>query len=56
MREPQPKAIQLKDYSPPAFSVETVDLDVEIRSDDAIVRAKLQIRRKRSGTAGSRRR
>ena len=49
MREPQPKAIQLKDYSPPAFSVETVELDVEIRSDDAIVRAKLQIRRNAPG-------
>ena len=49
MREPQPKAIQLKDYTPPAFSVETVDLDVDIRSDDAIVKAKLQIRRNAPG-------
>jgi aminopeptidase N len=49
MREPQPKAIHLKDYSPPAFKVETVDLDVTIRADDAIVRAKLQIRRNAPG-------
>src|ERR1700755_132361 len=27
MREPQAKAIQLKDYTPPAFSVDTVELD-----------------------------
>src|SRR5678815_426147 len=49
MREPQPKAIQLKDYTPPAFSVDTVELDVEIRADDALVRAKLQIRRNAPG-------
>src|SRR5687768_15346829 len=45
MREPQPKAIQLKDYTPPAFRVETVDLDVDIRDDHALVRAKLAVRR-----------
>jgi aminopeptidase N len=49
MREPQAKAIHLKDYTPPAFKVETVDLDVEIRADDAIVRAKLRIRRNAPG-------
>src|SRR4051812_25192760 len=45
MKEPLPQAIQLKDYSPPAFVVETVDLDVNIRADDAIVTAKLAVRR-----------
>ncbi|MGH8668350.1 MAG: M1 family aminopeptidase, partial [Burkholderiales bacterium] len=45
MREPQPKAIQLKDYASPAFRVETVDLDVDIRDDHALVRAKLVVRR-----------
>ena len=45
MREPQPKAIHLKDYAPPAFRVETVDLDVDIRDDHALVRAKLAVRR-----------
>jgi aminopeptidase N len=49
MREPQPKAIHLKDYAPPAFKVETVELDIEIRADDALVRAKLQIRRNAPG-------
>ncbi len=45
MREPQPKTIQLKDYAPPAFRVETVELDVDIRDDHALVRAKLEVRR-----------
>jgi aminopeptidase N len=49
MREPQPKAIHLKDYAPPAFKVETVELDIDIRADDALVRAKLQIRRNAPG-------
>jgi aminopeptidase N len=45
MREPTPKTIHLKDYSPPAFLVTHVELDVDIREDHALVRAKLQIRR-----------
>ena len=49
MREPQPKAIYLRDYAPPAFRVETIDLDVDIREDHALVRAKLQIRRNAPG-------
>src|SRR5690349_8688088 len=49
MREPQAKAIQLKDYTPPAFKVETIELDIDIRDDDAIVKAKLRIRRSAPG-------
>src|SRR5437773_8651214 len=49
MREPQTKAIHLKDYAPPAFRVDTIDLDVDIRNDDAFVRAKLEIRRNSAG-------
>src|SRR3954469_24164655 len=49
MREPQPKTIHLKDYTPPAFRVETVDLDVDIQADHAIVRAKLAIKRSAPG-------
>src|SRR2546421_3457718 len=49
MREPQPKTIYLKDYTPPAFRVETVDLDVDIRDDHALVRARLDIRRVSAG-------
>jgi aminopeptidase N len=49
MREPQPKTIYLKDYTPPAFRVETVELDVDIREDHALVRAKLDLRRNAPG-------
>src|SRR6478609_3452094 len=49
MREPQTKAIHLKDYAPPAFRVETVELDVDIREGDALVRANLEVRRNSGG-------
>src|SRR5690242_4658103 len=49
MREPQPKTIHLEDYTPPAFRVETVELDVDIREDHALVRAKLELRRNAPG-------
>src|SRR6185437_13046788 len=49
MREPQPKTIYLKDYTPPAFRVEAVELDVDIRDDHALVRAKLELRRNAPG-------
>ena len=39
MREAQPKTIHLKDYTPPAFLIERVELDVDIRADDALVKA-----------------
>lgn len=49
MREPQARTIYLKDYTPPAFKVDTVELDVDIRDDHAIVGAKLAIRRNAPG-------
>ena len=49
MREPQPRAIHLKDYALPAFRVDSIDLDVDIRADHALVGAKLQIRRNAAG-------
>ena len=45
MREPQPQTIYLKDYAPPAFLVEHVALDVDIRADHALVQARLRMRR-----------
>jgi len=45
MREPTPRTIHLKDYTPPAFLVTHVELDVDIRQDDALVRARLQVKR-----------
>jgi aminopeptidase N len=49
MREAQPKTIHLKDYSPPPFLISRVSLDVEIRDDDALVKATLAV--KRNGAA-----
>src|SRR3990167_6261771 len=45
MREPTPKTIHLKDYTPPAFLISDVELDVDIRDDHALVRAKLNVKR-----------
>jgi aminopeptidase N len=45
MLTPTPKTIHLKDYTPPAFLVSTVDLDVDIRDDDALVKATLTVSR-----------
>jgi aminopeptidase N len=49
MGEPQPKTIYLKDYAPPPFRVDSIDLDVDIRDDDALVRAGLRIKRNGKG-------
>ncbi len=49
MREPQTKAIHLTDYTPPAFRVGSIELDVDIRDDHAVVTAKLEIRRNSAG-------
>ena len=43
MLTPAPKTIHLKDYTPPAFLVSTVDLDVDIRDDDVLVKATLAV-------------
>jgi len=53
MREPKPVTIHLKDYRPPAFFVDRVELDVDIRSDDATVRATLAVRRNPASEAGA---
>jgi aminopeptidase N len=45
MREPAPRTIYLKDYAPPAFLISTIDLDVDIREDHALVRATLALAR-----------
>ena len=45
MREPAAKTIFLKDYTPPAFLISTIALDVDIREDHALVRATLALAR-----------
>jgi aminopeptidase N len=45
MREPTPRTVYLKDYTPPAFLISTIDLDVDIRDDHTLVRATLALAR-----------
>src|SRR5713101_7078718 len=45
MRDPAPVPIHLKDYAPPAFLIETVDLDIDLFEERARVRARLAMSR-----------
>src|SRR5688500_9824320 len=45
MRDATPQTIHLKDYTPPAFLISTVALDVDIREAQATVHATLRIAR-----------
>src|SRR5688572_15334889 len=52
MRESQASTIHLKDYQPPPYLIERVELDVDIRAEDALVKAKLAVRRNPAAPAG----
>jgi aminopeptidase N len=45
MRDATPQTIRLQDYTPPAFLVSTVELDVDIREAQATVRSTLKLSR-----------
>jgi len=45
MRDPVPTPIHLKDYTPPAFLISTVELDIDLEEDYARVRGVLAVRR-----------
>ena len=45
MRDATPQTIRLQDYTPPAFLISTVELDVDIRDAQATVRATLKVAR-----------
>ena len=45
MRDPAPVPIRLQDYAPPAFLIDTVELDVELFEDTARVLSRLSISR-----------
>ena len=53
MRTETPHAIYLKDYTPPAWLVDTVDLHVAIHESHAEVRARLSCRRNPQGAGGA---
>ena len=40
-----PRTIYLKDYTPPAFIVDSIDLTFDIREDETMVTSKLNVRR-----------
>src|SRR5271169_5165973 len=50
MRTEEQKAIRLKDYRPPDWLIETVDLDVSLHPTAAKVRAKLKMKPNSGGT------
>ena len=45
MKNPLPQTIRLEDYTPPAFLIDTVDLDVDIRAAHTRIRATLSVAR-----------
>ena len=44
MRTEEPRPIRLKDYRPPDWLIETVDLDVSLHPSATTVRAKLRLK------------
>jgi aminopeptidase N len=50
MRDPAPVPVRLEDYSPPAFLIDTVELDVELFEDQARVRSRLSLSRNPKAT------
>ena len=41
----QPRTVFLKDYAPPEFTIDSVDLEIDLDPDCSQVRSRLQIRR-----------
>ncbi|MDR3422831.1 MAG: aminopeptidase N [Xanthobacteraceae bacterium] len=50
MRTEEPRPVRLKDYRPPDWLIETVDLDVLLDPTATVVRAKLKVRPNGAGT------
>ena len=53
MRDPTPQITLLKDYAPPPFQIDTVDLDVELFEDHALVRSRLSLARNPAAAPGA---
>ena len=49
MRDPAPRPILLKDYSPPPFRIPRVALDVDVRDGEVLVRSTLALERNAEG-------
>jgi aminopeptidase N len=50
MRTEEPRPVRLKDYRPPDWLIETVELDVSLEPNATVVRAKLRIKPNGDGT------
>ena len=48
MTQADPSTIYLADYAPPDFLIDTVDIDVNFQSGEALVRARLSLRRNKA--------
>lgn len=46
---PEKKTIYRKDYQPPNFTVDTIDLDFDLHDDHALVKNRMQLHRQRAG-------
>ncbi len=53
MRNPPPQLIRLKDYAPPDFLIDSVELFFSLHRTQARVRSRLALRRNPNGRAGS---
>ena len=53
MLNPNPATTYLKDYTPPAFLISSVDLDVDLRDDHALVKARLAVMRNAAADGGA---
>jgi aminopeptidase N len=52
MKQASPRTIRLEDYSPPAYLVDSVDLDFDLREEGTRVVARLAVRRNPDGPGG----
>ncbi|HEY5930926.1 MAG TPA: M1 family aminopeptidase, partial [Burkholderiales bacterium] len=53
MLNPNPATTYLKDYTPPAFLISSVELDVDLRDDHALVKARLAVMRNAAADRGA---
>ena len=52
MKQASPRTIRLEDYRPPAYLVDSVDLNFDLREEGTRVTARLALRRNPEGPGG----
>jgi aminopeptidase N len=53
MLNPAPTTVYLRDYTPPAFLISAIDLDIDLQEDHACVRARLSVHRNPQAAQGN---